>query len=383
MGLLLPSVAWATEVRGSIAVQYRQFVHDGAFKGQDETEQVSISAEPELYWEWGDQSITATPFVRLDSMDDERSHSDLRELKWLYLADDYELEVGIAKVFWGVAESQHLVDVINQTDMVEHPNGEAKLGQPMVHLSWLGEEDSVELFLLPYFRERTSSGSDGRFRPPLVVDEDNSDYQSSDSKHHLDLALRWSQTWGDWDVGLAYFTGTNRDPLLNISDDGTKLTPYYEQMDRVSVDIQATKGEWLWKLESIYHKSKEQEFPAAVGGFEYTLVGAFDSMLDVGLLAEYNWHDQDRDMSINLYQNDLFVGTRITLNDMQGSEILAGVTVDLEDSEQIYLVEASRRLGDSWRLAMDIWIYNSSEVDTPVSFVQKDDFAQLEVAYYF
>ena len=42
--------------------------------------------------------------------------------------------MGIDKVFWGVIESRHLVDYINQTDGVEDVDGEDKLGQPMINL---------------------------------------------------------------------------------------------------------------------------------------------------------------------------------------------------------------------------------------------------------
>ena len=58
--------------------------------------------------------------ARLDSADSSRSHFDLRELNYLWLGDAGELSVGIGKVFWGVAEFVHLVDIINQTDLVEN-----------------------------------------------------------------------------------------------------------------------------------------------------------------------------------------------------------------------------------------------------------------------
>ena len=41
---------------------------------------------------------------------------------------DWSLSIGLGKVFWGVTEFNHLVDVINQTDLVEGIDGEAKLG---------------------------------------------------------------------------------------------------------------------------------------------------------------------------------------------------------------------------------------------------------------
>ena len=105
--------------------------------------------------------FTTQLFVREDSMDDERSHADIRELSWLYYSDDWELRLGISKVFWGVAESQHLVDIINQTDAVENVDGEDKLGQPMINLTLIRDWGNVDLFVLPYLRERTFTGVNG------------------------------------------------------------------------------------------------------------------------------------------------------------------------------------------------------------------------------
>ena len=74
-----------------------------------------------MYHEWADgkQSVSFIPFARLDQGDDERTHADIRELSWSYIARDYEWTIGFSKVYWGVTEAQHLVDIINQTDLVE------------------------------------------------------------------------------------------------------------------------------------------------------------------------------------------------------------------------------------------------------------------------
>ena len=72
-------------------------------------------------------NLTFTPFFRLDSSDGERTHLDIRELLWQSYGDTWEVRAGLGKVFWGVTESQYLVDVINQTDLVESPDGEDRL----------------------------------------------------------------------------------------------------------------------------------------------------------------------------------------------------------------------------------------------------------------
>ena len=80
------------------------------------------------------------------------SHVDIRELNLLYTQDNWEGIAGISRVFWGVTESGHLVDIINQTDQLEGFDGEDKLGQAMIRISRLFDQNSVDLYVLPGFR---------------------------------------------------------------------------------------------------------------------------------------------------------------------------------------------------------------------------------------
>ncbi|HEB81471.1 MAG TPA: hypothetical protein ENJ11_01270, partial [Gammaproteobacteria bacterium] len=69
-------------------------------------------AEPEFYTEWdeGNQNLEVKLFYRKDQYDEQRTHGDIRELSWTSVFDNWELQIGISKVFWGVTETQHLVD---------------------------------------------------------------------------------------------------------------------------------------------------------------------------------------------------------------------------------------------------------------------------------
>ncbi len=385
IGLLGLSVtaAQALEIRGYISAEQRAFTQSAQFDTQSKY-QSSLAAKPEFYWELedGENSFIFTPFLRLDSQDQQRSHWDIRELKWLHLADDWELEAGTAIVFWGVTESQHLVDVINQTDNVEGVNGDEKLGQPMLHLTLLRDWGSLEGFVLPGFRERTFAGVDGRLRPALPVDTDNAQYQSSQEWKHVDYALRWSHTLGDWDIGVSAFNGTNRDPYLLPNSTGDKLVPYYDQMTQISTDVQATIGEWLWKLEALHRNASREDHSAAVGGFEYTLIGILDTDMDLGLLSEYNW-DERGDSAPTPYQNDLFAAARLVFNDVDGTEILAGVARDLDHMSYSGRLEATTRIGDNWRLNVDAWVFNSSRVTDPIYSLRKDDMITVSLDYFF
>ncbi len=348
---------------------------------------LSISVEPEYFHGWDDerQSLTFTPFLRWDSQDDERSHSDIRELMWIYAGNRWELRAGIGKVFWGVTEALHLVDIINQTDLVENPDGEQKLGQPMLKFSLERDWGILDLYALPGFRERTFPGEEGRLRSHPWVDSDLASYESDREERHLDFAVRWSHSIGDWDIGLAHFKGTSRDPSFNptLNSDGqTVLAPYYAIIHQTSLDLQATKGDWLWKLEALHRGGLDDPYNAATGGFEYTRVGIAETDMDLGLLAEYLYDDRGDEAPV-AFENDLFLGLRLTANDAQSSELLSGVIKDLDSSALMFNLEASRRLGSSWKASAQVRLWIDVPEDDPLYAFSSDDYIEISLAKYF
>lgn len=369
----------AVEFAGQVNLEHRQFFSHGL--QQQDKGQSSLVLEPEWYWELadGEASFTLVPFYRYDEMDSERTHGDIREALYLTYWDDYELRVGISKVFWGVTESAHLVDVVNQTDAIESVDGEDKLGQPMLHFTAIKEWGTVDALLLPYFRERTFAGEDGRLRPIIPVSQ-AAIYQSSKEQRHIDFALRYSTMIDDWDLGLSYFQGTNRDPYYRVNRNN--LVPYYAQSKQVGLDIQGIVDDWLWKLETIYRDSADHHL-GVVGGFEYTWVGAFDSIWDVGLISEY-LYDSRGENAQTIGQNDVFIGGRFALNDAAGTEVLIGVTQDL-DHNDVYnaKLEASSRINNHLKWRVDAWLFENETPTDLLYFGRKDDFIELSLEYYF
>jgi hypothetical protein len=370
------------ELSGDVSLEFNYFANEGQFSGQDYHEDFSIAAEPEFYWESenGSQSLTFVPFYRYDQQDEERSHADIRELQWLYVADTWEARVGVGKVFWGVTEFVHLVDIINQTDGVESFDGEDKLGQPMVGLSRVGSLGVVDLFILPGFRERTFAGEDGRFRFPQPIDTDNARYQSSREEKHIDYAVRWSHSVSVFDMGVYVFSGTDRNPIPVIENNRT--VPFYQQIDQVGLDLQATIGSWLFKVEALNQQNDTEDFSATQFGFEYTLYGVFGSLADLGLLTEYGWDERGED-ALSVSQNDIYVGGRLTLNDSRDSDLLFGVGHDLDYDSQSLLLEASTRLSDNWSIEVQGIVIDADDASDVARFFDRDDRIQLTVERYF
>ncbi len=385
LGIILN--AQAGEWSGYVSGEVRYFPHSPLLTDQYKDFNFSLALQPEYAHEWdnGYQSLVFVPFVRVDQHDSERTHFDISELTWLKATETWELRVGIRKLFWGVTESQHLVDIINQTDLVDHPDTEQKLGQPMINLALIRDWGTVDLFILPGFRERTFSGREGRLVGDIPIDTDQTRYESSAEEKHIDWAVRWGHSIGNWDIGLSHFSGTSRETILlpGVDEKGRSvLIPYYEQIDQTGLDVQLTQEDMLWKLEMISRKGQNDRFTALTGGFEYTFVGVFETDADIGFLTEYQFDDR-HDKATTPFEDDVMLGMRLTLNDVQSTELLAGATFDLDNTTRFYLLEASRRLGDNWKLTLETYIYSNIPADDLVYGFRNEDFVQLELAWYF
>ena len=383
------------EFSGDISLEGRWYPDPAVHPGQ-RSHASGFVLRPELYLEdRAGRSLTVRPFFRHDAGDPRRTHADLHEAYGMVVgqwgASEWELRLGVDRVFWGVTESQHLVDIVNQVDLVEHPNEKARLGQLMAHVTLAGNWGAFELFGITGHRGRTFSGRSGRLRLPLIIDHGATTYEGGAEEWGLDVAARYSGTIGAFDVGVSVFDGTSREPFLlpAVNGAGTPvLAPHYRRIRQFGLDAQWTTGSWLYKLEAIHRtgawnlRGREEDYAAVVAGGEYTLYGLFGSAADLGLLAEWNY-DARGEWATSRFQNDLFLGTRLALNDEQGTEFIGGVLSDLDHDSHFVSLELSRRLRENWSLQFEtVVLLNVGEADLLYA-MRRDSFVGLDLVYSF
>jgi len=370
---------------GHVSLEATYFSTTALYGGQRD-HSLSLATLTEYYQQWDNQiSFTFSPFIRVDSGDEERSHLDIREMYFIYPADSWEFRVGIDKVFWGTTEFVHLVDIINQTDLIESIDQEEKLGQPLAHLSFIQDFGTIDLFILPYFRERTFPGTGGRMRNGLAIDLNNPSYESSAEEHNLDFALRYSHVFDEIDFGVAFFKGTGREPQLQPTRDAIgqfHIIPYYGLIEQTSLDLSLVSGAWLWKLEALYRTGMEDDFLASTGGFEIMVPALGATNIDLGIIGEYGY-DQRGEKSPSVFQNDLMLGLRIAFNDMASSELLLGVSKDLDHRASFISVEASRRVNNNYILFLESIVF-LDQAESDISYgIRDDDNLRLGLTRYF
>lgn len=388
--IFMPFLSSAVEISGEAGIESRYFIQDNLYEKQT-NQQFSLHGEIEFYSTIGNEnnSLTFTPYFRVDSEDSARHQLDIRELMYLHIGNNWEFKAGIGKVFWGVTETLHLVDIINQTDVLASFDGEEKLGQAMIQYTQITDFGIFDAFVLPGFRKRSFADQEGRLRPELAI-SDKAIYESSDEEKHIDYAIRWSNTVGNWDIGLSWFKGTAREAQFSVTQSpeteqasAAQLTPFYGIIDQIGLDLQYIHNAWLWKLEAIKRTSKTQtDTTAYVGGFEYSQIGILDSIIDLGWVVEYA-HDQ-RSAFEAPRQNDLSLATRWVFNDAESTEFLIGISQDLDYSDsKSFFVEGSTRLGQSWVLTIDAWLFSADSPEELSYNIRNDDFVQLDLSYYF
>ena len=154
------------------------------------------------------------------------------------------------------------------------------------------------------------------------------------------------------------------------------------------MDAQLTTGDWLYKLEAIRRSGarnlvgREENYRAFILGLERNLYGVFGSSADMVLLAE--WHDDSRGpRATNAWANDVFVGAAVTFNDVQSTELTAGILGDLSRSYRALNVGLRRRLSDNWSMRLEVIAQLNVDPRDLTYEGRRDSFLGLDFTYSY
>ncbi len=60
-----------------------------------------------------------------------------------------------------------------------------------------------------------------------------------------------------------------------------------------------------------------------------------------------------------VFEGDFLAAVRFALNDVQSTEIVAGIIFDRTSNTKFYNIEASRRFGDNWKTELEVRLFSS------------------------
>ena len=119
------------------------------------------------------------------------------------------------------------------------------------------------------------------------------------------------------------------------------------------------------------------------GGFEYTFGNLRACGIYLEVLTEYAFDERDA-LALTPLEDDVFIGARLALNDVQSTAILGGAAIDRESGASFINVEASRRVGDHSTLDLEFRGFVHVPVDDLFSYgIRQDDYLQATWTWHW
>ena len=399
--------AFETDLKVTLSSKISTFTQSG--KGDQEDPVATADIKPDLALTFSDsiQAVIA-PHFRLGLTDPEYHLVSPDELFIDYVKERFEIRAGYQIHFWGTVESSNIVDILNQKDFKGDFLDPEKLGEPSLRTRFLLGESRFDFYLFPTFTPAELPGPINRFSffDGALDFSDDPLYTHPAKDRRLQGALRWDYTIGSADIGLSYFNGYEKFPIINLTPGESKANTVYYEMQQAGGDLQMSLGEWLIKAEAIYQDTglagsfrRNSILPsgvflplrelvpdnhtALVGGLEYTFFG-FLGTGDLGVIAEYLYDSEQAPDAVAFrpFQNDFFGGFRWTRNNPGDAELLAGLILDLKEQSMILSVEYSERYFDRIKLIASLDRINAAPED-PISVFNNDDRFSLELSYTY
>ncbi len=370
------------EYKGNIGVEYDYFKHDISDKRDSS---FSFRSQFEIKKEFDDSSIKANIKAIWDKEDHNRRYIDFRELYYKYNFENSEFLIGKNILFWGALEVYNITDVFNTKDILDDPfDYDKKLGS--WNISWRYFFENSEISFILKLKEEDQKMQEAEsvfnFLPLEYESRLKTEYNGRPS-----FFVKYSGSGEDIQIDYAFIYEAGYDSWRYFAFEKGKLRQHAYWVNKLMGYMSLVLEDTIYKAEAAYAISddvKISDYIHAGVGVEHTLYGVWEKK-DLGLLVEYYRYKPFNDTKLGvkeigqIFQNDLYLGTRFSFNDISSSEILAGIDFDLDKSEKIYFVKYDTRIFDKFKTKIEYQYLSPS--DDSVFF--KTNHLKLSVSYYF
>ncbi len=376
------SVATGMIFRGTVEGRYNHYTKDPLFSEQsDRDNQYSIA----ISLDYNDQinraiDINMSIFGRYHPEANKTRRSDVRELILSYYASQFEVSGGVLMEHWGVLEAFSPVDILNPRDRIEDFQGGIKLGIPGGKLSWLLDAGRVDVWLLPYSREERLSEGKDRFRTSALA---FSDAEFEKGQNAFSTAMRISQMLASMEFAVSYYYGHTRSPYFKLNRDAVgnviSLQPNYSRINQAGFELLWVKGPLITKLESIYRSTDDDNFLALGIGLEREFPRIGLSKKSLTLYGEYYYDGRKADNRSPLapFQNDIFLGFRLAMNNLSSTVYELRFTHDLDHNSSLWDLRARTQIKQHWFIEASLYKFSHVENDPALQSFTSD--SRLEV----
>lgn len=336
-----------------------------------------IKVEAKFKHKFDNTKFNSHLFANWDSADESRRYIDVRKANFYYRHNDVTVGAGIDTFFWGVSESINVVNVLNQSDIMESLDGKVKLGQSFISASKRFSNGDISVYYLPEFNavtfpERPSYG--------LPISERN---LFENNKKEGGFAARGLFYFDQYEFAISYFKGTRRSPILIPQPSANILTPFYVQTENILFDGVYLADDFTLKLEAKTGKELNNGFSTANVGIEYPSYIFADYIEEVTLIAEYVF--DDRELTAETHgQNDLFIGAKFDFGDTNQGRARFLYSYDFDYQGQYAELSYQYRLNDYVRVKAKVMkVLTATPTDQRLYALTGEEFAKFSLHYAF
>jgi len=328
----------------------------------------------------------------------DRSYVRVKELYAAYDFDDAELFFGKNIRFWGALEVNNISDGFNLSDFRSDPTENDKIGSWNTAYTYYTDNADIAAIVKFYEQDRDIPAYPYVYYPftnqQITYD---SKIQTEQSRYRPSFFLKYSST-ADTEYALDYsfIIENGYDSQRYYNAPAAPDYKVYEHAYLVNKLISYSTlvvDSTLYKLEAVFADVCFDDYISDyyhIGfGVEHTLTQVYKEA-DLGLLVEYYKYGtlqdgrySDLDL-FEVFQNDLFIGTRYSFNEGNDASIVGGAIFDLDYNEQVYYVKYESRINDIFKLHLD---YRQSEpaknYETALKRMGKQKRISVKAGYYF
>ncbi|NEW60907.1 hypothetical protein GSY74_06385, partial [Sulfurovum sp. bin170] len=344
------------EYKGNIGIESSYIEHDIENK-RDNQNAVRLDAEIQQSFARGKIVINLKVVRDLD--DEERRYFDFNDFYYKHSFENGDLLIGRNTRFWGAMEFYNHTDVFNTKDWLDNPfDYDSKIGSK--NIAYTHYFDNSELSVITKVYEETQSVQDdksvNRFLPSIYNDR----LITQEDRDRPTLYLKYSGSSDETQLDYSFIYQNGYDEQRYLDPVGTELRQHAYLVNKLMGYATLVSGETIYKTEVSYTKSDDNlvsDYAQASLGLEHTLYGIWEKK-DLGLLAEYYRYKSYDNNKFgakkfgNLFDDDITLGFRLSINDSSSSEVLGGLAIDRDNQEKILFVEYDTRLFEKYKLGL-------------------------------
>jgi len=385
LSILLSSflLADGLEYKGNIGVESSYIDHDIANKRDSQN---ALRLELELKQKTANGQMVLNAEAIVDVKDKNRRYVDVNDLYYKHDFENSDLLIGRNTRFWGAMEFYNHTDAFNTKDWRDNPfDYDAKIGAN--NIAYTQYFENSELAVIAKVGQEGQRVQDQKsvnnFMPPNYNDK----LETQKSKNRPTVYVKYTGSAEETQFDYAVIYQNGYDEQRYLAPKGASLHQNAYLVDKVMAYATLVSGETIYKTELAYTQSDDErvsDYAQYSLGVEHTLYGVWGKS-DLGLLAEYYKYDDKDSTKLgakdfgNLFQDDVTLGFRLTVNDSADSDVLGGVSIDRDNQEKLIFVEYNTRLFEKYKLGLS---YQHLEPKAGSTFKELDS-AQVEFGYYF